>query len=56
MDYTQVMTDAVANADIPLTEANVGRFLYDSGYIGRSTTKQVSEIIEKAKAIRERRN
>lgn len=56
MDYTQVMADAVANSDIPLTEANVGRFLYDSGYTGRSTTAQAPEIIEMAKAIRERRN
>ena len=56
MDYTQVMADAVANSDIPLTETNVGRFLYDSGYTGRSTTAQAPEIIEKARAYRERRN
>ncbi|GHU63484.1 hypothetical protein AGMMS49983_07030 [Clostridia bacterium] len=56
MSYTQVMTNAVANADILLTEAHVGRFLCDSGYTGRSTTAQAPEIIEKAKAIRERRN
>jgi hypothetical protein len=56
MEYAQVMTDAVANADILLTEANIGRFLYDRGYTGRSTTAQAHEIIEKAKAIRERRN
>jgi hypothetical protein len=56
MDYTQVMTDAVANAGVLLTEANVGRFLYDSGYTGKSTTAQAPKIIEKAKAYRERRN
>jgi hypothetical protein len=53
MDYTEIMTDAVANADIPLQEAAVGHFLYDSGYTGRST--KAIEIIEKAKALRERR-
>ncbi len=56
MDYTQIMADAVANTDILLTEANVGRFLYGSGYTGRSTTARASEIIEKARAILERGN
>lgn len=54
MDYTEVMTDAVANADVPLKDTAVGKFLYESGYTGRSTTAKVNEIIDKAKAIRER--
>jgi len=52
MDYTEIMTDAVANADVPLKEAAVGRFLFDSGYTGRSTNAKVTEIIVRAKAIR----
>jgi len=56
MDYTEIMIDAVANADITLKDTNVGKFLYKNGYLGRSTTAKVNEIIEKAKAIRERRN
>ncbi|HBN95924.1 MAG TPA: hypothetical protein DDZ66_06470 [Firmicutes bacterium] len=56
MDFTEIMTDAVANADVPLKETAVGRFLFDNGYMGRSTTAKVSEIIKKAKAIRERRS
>ncbi|TAL39062.1 MAG: hypothetical protein EPN93_03025 [Spirochaetes bacterium] len=54
MDYTEIMTCAVANADVPLKEAAVGKFLYESGYTGRKTTAQVNEIIDKARAIRER--
>ncbi|MGC2422753.1 MAG: hypothetical protein WA666_00135 [Nitrospirota bacterium] len=54
MDYTEIMTDAVANADVPLKDSAVGKFLYESGYTGRSTTAKVNEIIDKAKAIRER--
>jgi len=50
------MTDAVANADVPLKDTAVGRFLFDSGYTGRSTNAKVGEIIDKAKAIRERRD
>ena len=56
MDYTEIMTDAVANADVPLKDTAVGKFLYESGYTGRSTTAKVNEIIDKAKAIRERRD
>lgn len=55
MNYAEIMTDAVANADVPLKDAVVGRFLYESGYTGRSTTAKVGEIIDKAKAIREGR-
>lgn len=55
MDYTEIMTDAVLNADVPLKDAAVGKFLYESGYTGKSTTQKVNEIIEKAKAIRESR-
>ncbi|OGQ95913.1 MAG: hypothetical protein A2521_02965 [Deltaproteobacteria bacterium RIFOXYD12_FULL_57_12] len=54
MVYTEIMTDAVANADVPLKDTAVGKFLYESGYTGRSTTAKVNEIIDKAKAIRER--
>lgn len=56
MDYTEIMTDAVANADIPLKDNVVGKFLYESGFTGRSTTAKVKEIIDKAKAIRERKD
>jgi len=51
--YTEIMADAVANADVPLEETTVGRFLYDNGYTGRSTSAKAVEIIEKAKVLRE---
>ena len=54
MDYTEIMTDAVADADIPLTDTALGKYLYESGYTGRRTTAKVNEIIDKAKAIQER--
>lgn len=55
LSYTEIMTDAVANADIPLKSTVVGKFLYN-GYTGRSTTAKVGEIIDRVKAIRERRD
>ena len=51
MDYTDIMTDAVVNADVPLKDTVVSKFLYERGYMGRSTTAKVNEIINKAKAI-----
>ena len=56
MDYTEIMADAIAKADIPLKNSAVGKFLYENGYTGRSTTAKANEIIDKAKAIRERRD
>lgn len=56
LDYTAIMADAVANSDVPLKDTAVGRFLYVSGYTGRTTTAKVGEIIDKAKTIRERRS
>ena len=57
MDYTEIIADAVAKVDVPLKDTAVGRFLCESGYTGRTPTEnKVSEIIDKAKAIRERRN
>lgn len=33
LSYTEIMTDAVVNSDIPLTDVAVGEFLYENGYI-----------------------
>jgi len=52
LDYTGIMTDAVARADVPLNVSAVGRFLYENGYTGRSTTAKAGEIIDNAKALR----
>ncbi len=56
MNYTEIMTDAVAKEGVPLNDTVVSKFLYERGYTGRSTTAKVNEIIDKAKAIRERRD
>lgn len=53
MDYAEIMSDAVANAGIHLTETCIAKFLSERGYIGRSTISTIDEIISKAKAIRE---
>lgn len=55
MNYTEIMTDAVMNADVLLEEASIGRFLFDSGYTGRSTSAKISKIIESAQAAGEGR-
>jgi len=53
LSYTEIMTYAVVNADVPLNDISVGSFLYDKGYTGRSSTAKVKEIIEKAKSLKE---
>jgi hypothetical protein len=56
MNYTEIMTDAVAKSEILLTNESIGRYLYESGYTGRNTTSKASEIISKARIMRERRD
>lgn len=56
MTYMQILVDAVVNANVPLKAKTVSNFLYDSGYIGRRNIAKANEIIDKAKAIRERRD
>lgn len=56
MNYTEIMTDAVANSNVPLTNSSIGRFFYESGFTGRSTTGKASEIISTATIMRERRD
>ena len=55
LHYTEIMADAAANAEIPLSDAAVGKFLYELGYTGRRTSARIGEIIHKARAIRDRR-
>jgi len=57
LDYESIIVDAVANANVILNVSTVNQFLYENGYIGKSTTaKKAGEIIEKANAVRGRKN
>jgi hypothetical protein len=54
LNYTDIMTDAVANSDIHLADNIVSKFLSESGYTGRrSSSGKAAEIIAKAKMLRE---
>ncbi|NLC26583.1 MAG: hypothetical protein GX777_08195 [Fastidiosipila sp.] len=54
MDYIEIMIDAVANADVPLKNIDVGNFLFNKGFTGRRSTAKANEIINKAKIKREK--
>jgi hypothetical protein len=54
LTYVEVMADAVAKSGVIYEEKAIGKFLCENGYTGRRTTARAAEIIEKAKAIRER--
>lgn len=56
LSYVQIMADAVAKSDIPLQCAAIEDFLCSNGYIGRRSYAKIDELMEQAKAIRERRN
>ena len=51
MNYTDIMTDAIAKAGIALEDDTVNKFLYESGYTGKSTTAKVGEIINKVRVM-----
>ncbi len=54
LTYKEIMIDAVIKSGIALDKKAIGKFLYKAGYIGKSTTAKATEIIEKAKVLRER--
>lgn len=54
LSYAQIMADAVAKSDIPLEKEVIEEFLYNNGYLGRRSYSKINELIEQAKAIRER--
>ena len=56
LSYLQIMADAVAKSVIPLEKAAIEEFLCYNGYIGRRSYAKTDELIEQAKAIRERRD
>jgi len=50
------MADAVVRSNIPYEEKSVGGFLFEKGYTGKTITVKASEIIERVKTIRERKD
>ena len=53
LSYTEMLSEAVAKADIDLTPEAVGECLFTNGYTARRKYSSMPEIIEKAKIIRE---
>ncbi|MFC1974474.1 hypothetical protein ACFLVA_00485 [Chloroflexota bacterium] len=56
LSYVQIITGAVAESDIPLEKAAIEEYLCSNGYISRRSYAKTNELIEQAKAIRERRD
>lgn len=52
--YIEIMADAVVKAGVPFTDSEVGKFLLNSGFIGRKRASVLGEVIHKAKAIHQR--
>ena len=52
MTYVQIMADAVAKSGVALRQSDVCRFLFEHGYIGKSTTSSAGEVMERARHLR----
>lgn len=52
LSYADIMADAVAKSDIPLVAQPVLNFLVENGYISARRYTKVTELINQAKAIR----
>ena len=53
MTYIEILIDAVVHSGVILDSEAIGKFLYENGYTGRSSTSKMSEIIDRAKILRE---
>ena len=57
LNYEEIMADAIAKSDTDLNVEDASAFLYENGYAGtRRDGPKIYEIINKAKAIRDRRH
>jgi len=56
LKYQEMLAVAAARADIALTTEDVGAFLFASGYMAKRKYAGLSNIVERAKGLRERKN
>lgn len=55
LTYNEMLYEAVAAADVPLTQEAVGEYLFTNGFTAKRKYSNMQEIIENAKTIREER-
>jgi hypothetical protein len=53
LTYNEMLSEAVAKAEIELTPEAVGEYLFINGFTAKRKYSNMPEIIEKAKNIRE---
>ena len=52
-EYYELLAQAVARAKIELTAETVGRYFFETGYMGKRSFSDLESTVERAKAIRE---
>ncbi|MEH2960230.1 hypothetical protein [Candidatus Merdisoma sp. JLR.KK006] len=52
-DYKELLSHVAAQANIKLEKEQVGKYLFDTGYMARSKFNWLDDIIDRAKQIRE---
>lgn len=55
LTYNEMLSEAVANADVELTQEAVGEYFFENGFTAKRKYSSMPEIIEKAKTIRDER-
>lgn len=55
LTYNEMLSEAAANADVELTQEAVGEYFFENGFTAKRKYSSMSEIIEKAKTIRDER-
>ncbi|MCD7785563.1 MAG: hypothetical protein LUH18_08345 [Oscillospiraceae bacterium] len=53
LDYKEMLIRAAARAKIELSPESIGRYFFETGYLGKSKNSWLEEIAEKAQALRE---
>ena len=52
-DYKELLSHAVARANIKLEKEIIGKYLFETGYMARSKFNWIDDIVDRAKQIRE---
>ena len=54
LSYADILCEVAANSNVELTDETIGQYFFDNGYTAKRKYVKMSEILERAKKIREK--
>ena len=54
LSYADILCEVAANSNVELTDETIGQYFFDNGYTAKRKYIKMSEILERAKKIREK--